>query len=394
MEANNPYVKEQDVEDNAVSIPTSALNIISELSEKCICKIKPTVEIIATGFFCAIPFPDKYNRLPVLVTNNHVLKNEDIAGGKIIRFSTNNEKYKFEIKIDIFRKRYTNEKYNITFIEIKKDIDKININSFLDIDDDIFDENYENLLDKKSVYLLHYPHGNLSEYSSGIIKGFFADEKYSFRHSCQTQKGSSGSPIINLLNHKVIGIHKGYKENLKYNIGTLLKEPINDFYTFITEKKESIEFLEKSLKNIVNNERLIEEKYYWGSYIESLGFIKNFNFIKNIFGVIRKYLKIKNKGKVYDHLKPLNFRDLYNNIIEQINKIKFQIENYNYDKISINELNDIEYNVNLINENFPGEKFNLLNEFYNSLERLIKKYLITILIAFKCFYLNFRKNHR
>ena len=366
MEANNPYVKEQDVEDNAVSIPTSALNIISELSEKCICKIKPTVEIIATGFFCAIPFPDKYNRLPVLVTNNHVLKNEDIAGGKIIRFSTNNEKYKFEIKIDIFRKRYTNEKYNITFIEIKKDIDKININSFLDIDDDIFDENYENLLDKKSVYLLHYPHGNLSEYSSGIIKGFFADEKYSFRHSCQTQKGSSGSPIINLLNHKVIGIHKGYKENLKYNIGTLLKEPINDFYTFITEKKESIEFLEKSLKNIVNNERLIEEKYYWGSYIESLGFIKNFNFIKNIFGVIRKYLKIKNKGKVYDHLKPLNFRDLYNNIIEQINKIKYQIENYNYDKISINELNDIEYNVNLINDSFPGEKINLLNEFYDS----------------------------
>ena len=97
----------------------------------------------------------------------------DITEGKIIRFSTNNEEHKFEIKIDENRKKYTNEKYDITFIEIKKDTDNININSFLDIDDEIFEENYENLIVKKSVYLLHYPHGNLSEYSSGIMKGFF-----------------------------------------------------------------------------------------------------------------------------------------------------------------------------------------------------------------------------
>jgi len=83
------------------------------------------------------------------------------------------------------------------------------------------------------------------------------DEKFSFRYSCQTQNGSSGSPVINLINHKVIGIHKSYKENLKYNIGTVLKDQINDFYLNIInpkvdnlENKESDEFLEKSLKNI------------------------------------------------------------------------------------------------------------------------------------------------
>ena len=168
-------VREKDIEDNAISIPTSALEIISDLAKKSICKIKSNQEEIATCFFCAIPFPDKYNKLPVLVTNNHVLKSEDIKDGKIIRFSKNNGEHKFEIKMCVKRKKYTNEKYDITFIEIKKDVDNININSFLDIDDGIFEENYENLLNKKSVYLLHYPHGNLLEYSSGLIKGFFAD---------------------------------------------------------------------------------------------------------------------------------------------------------------------------------------------------------------------------
>ena len=370
-------VREKDIEDNAISIPTSALEIISDLAKKSICKIKSNQEEIATCFFCAIPFPDKYNKLPVLVTNNHVLKSEDIKEGKIIRFSTNNGEHKFEIKMCVNRKKYTNEKYDITFIEIKKDVDNININSFLDIDDGIFEENYENLLNKKSVYLLHYPHGNLLEYSSGLIKGFFADEKFSFLHSCQTQKGSSGSPIINLLIHKVIGIHKGYKENLKYNIGTLLKEPINDFYSSITnpkvddsENKDTDEFLEKSLKNIVTRARKL--KYYFcgsSSYLDSIRFYSNVFQIQSILEVIRNYLNRKNKKEIKEkniYPKSLNFRDFYNKITKQINEVKYHVEHNNFNKISLEELNDIEYNVNLINENFPGEKVNLLNEFYNS----------------------------
>ena len=184
--------------------------------------------------------------MPVLITNNHVLKREDIINGKKITFSINNEKYKFEIFLDGKRKRYTNEKYDITFIEIKKDIDKLNINSFLDIDEDIFEENYKDILKNKSIYLLHYPHGNLSEYTSGVIKGFLLDKMYIFKHTCQTQKGSSGSPIINLINHKVIGIHIGYKENNNYNLGTLLKEPINEFYL---KKEEKFEDGEDTIQN-------------------------------------------------------------------------------------------------------------------------------------------------
>ena len=374
MGASNSYIKEKDIENNAISIPTSALEVILDLAKKSIGKIKSNEQDIATCFFCAIPFPDKYNRLPVLVTNNHVLKKDDITEGKIIRFSTNNEEHKFEIKIDENRKKYTNEKYDITFIEIKKDTDNININSFLDIDDETFEENLENLLVKRSVYLLHYPHGNLSEYSSGIMKGFFLDEKFSFRHSCQTQNGSSGSPVINLINHKVIGIHKGYKENLKYNIGTVLKDPINDFYLNITnpkvdnlENKESDEFLEQSLKNIDTQARII--KNVFSSYLGSIGFDGSVCLVINILEVIRNYLNRKNKKEIKErdiYPKSFNFRKFYNEIIKQINEVKYQVEHYNFNLISIEELNDIEYNVNLINESFPDEKVSLFDEFYNS----------------------------
>ena len=47
-------------------------------------------------------------------------------------------------------------------------------------------------------------------------------------HKCSTNKGSSGSPIINIDNNKVIGIHKKGVEN-KYNKGTFLNFPIKEF---------------------------------------------------------------------------------------------------------------------------------------------------------------------
>ena len=44
-------------------------------------------------------------------------------------------------------------------------------------------------------------------------------------------EGSSGSPIINLENNKVIGIHRGrYQKNYNFNIGTFLKIPINEYF--------------------------------------------------------------------------------------------------------------------------------------------------------------------
>ena len=63
--------------------------------------------------------------------------------------------------------------------------------------------------------------------SFGIIQGIFEERKYEFQHKCSTMFGSSGSPILNLKNNKLIGIHK--QGALNYNIATFLNGPIKEF---------------------------------------------------------------------------------------------------------------------------------------------------------------------
>ena len=113
-------IEEKDIDNNSISIPTSALKVILDLADKYICKIQKDNKEKGTGFFCAIPFPDKYQRLPVLITNNHILNNSDITEGKKIKFSINNEQLCFEIEMDNDRKKYTSEIYDVTIVEIKK----------------------------------------------------------------------------------------------------------------------------------------------------------------------------------------------------------------------------------------------------------------------------------
>ena len=50
--------------------------------KSCICKIFKENNVTGTGFFCKIPFQN--NLLPVLITNNHILGNEDIKLDKIV----------------------------------------------------------------------------------------------------------------------------------------------------------------------------------------------------------------------------------------------------------------------------------------------------------------------
>jgi hypothetical protein len=122
------------------SIPTSKLTIIIGQTKKSICKIECKDGGTGTGFFCIIPFPDKFNQLPVLITNNHVIKEEDIKENNEIKFSLDNEEIHSEIKINDDRKVYTNEKYDITIIEIKNK-DSLDFNSFLELDDQVFMDN-------------------------------------------------------------------------------------------------------------------------------------------------------------------------------------------------------------------------------------------------------------
>ena len=225
---NQNFIKEKVVNTDFKSISFESMKCILEQMDKNICKIKCKYGGYGTGFFCLIPFPDKLNLLPVLITNNHVLEENDIAQGKIIEFSFSNDKYFYRITIDNLRKKYTNIYYDSTFIEIKKN-DGLNINLFLEIDETIYKNNFsKEIYNGKPVYLLHYKYGINVEYSFGKIRNI--DNNNIIKHLCETQSGSSGSPILNFLNYKVMGIHAGYDIKEKLNLGIFIKEPIKEFY--------------------------------------------------------------------------------------------------------------------------------------------------------------------
>ena len=230
-ENNSQYTLQKTLIDHSESVPHESLKYILAQMENCICKIKCKGGY-GTGFFCAIPFPDLNNLLPVLITNNHVLGKKDIKIGKEIIFTTNNEKNFYKISIDTRRKVYTNEKpFDITIIELIKEDKNVLNNIFLEIDENILNSNittYDDVYNQKSIYLLHYPNGEKMEYSIGVIKNISLDN-CDIQHYCATKDGSSGCPIINLSNYKVVGVHKAAMEIKNWNLGTLLKGPIEDF---------------------------------------------------------------------------------------------------------------------------------------------------------------------
>ena len=215
-----------------------------------ICKIIKKEGEKGTGFFCKIPTSNN-DFLPVLITNNHVLKESDIDNGKIIEITINNDKGYGNITIDETRKKFTSKELDITIVEIKPD-DKIK--EFLDVDIDINNDIkiLEKTYRKKSIYILHYIYGNNITVSYGLTNGIVDKE---IHHICNTEKGSSGSPILSLDSFKVIGIHFGGPKNeqFKFNRGTLMKYAVEEFVNKVYNMKS------KNSNNIENKYKVLNE---------------------------------------------------------------------------------------------------------------------------------------
>ena len=226
---NIEYIKEASLKQSLSSISFEGMKIIQKQMEKSICKIHCGKDKHGTGFFCLIPFPDKINLLKVLITNDHVLSKNDLIKGKKVKISiNNNDDNSLIINIDEERKIFNLElPYDISLIEIKYNEGQhigLDTNSFLDLDKFIYEENPNNIYKQKTVYIIHYPFGKALKYSLGMIKQIYEDN-INLEHTCETEAGSSGSPIINLETYNVIGIHKGYYGKTKFNIGTFIKTP-------------------------------------------------------------------------------------------------------------------------------------------------------------------------
>ena len=327
---------------------------VKELEEKIkdkiiknICKFRyksDKDEIEGTGFLCKINYINN-TIMPVLITCNHLLekdfevKNDTLS---FLHYSKGQEKNE-NLNLKVKRIFYRNKDFDIIIIEIKEE-DNLDIFDFLSIDNSINIEN-PNLLNQK-VYLLHYPKSFIDVHiTQGYITHILSDSidnkgKYSY-FSILTDyasfSGSSGSPLINYKNNKVIGLHKGSKEenlievqNNKENIklAIIIKKAINQF------------IIDMSVQNNLNYISPI-------SYIDTIDIIYSFPYQNSIklFGTefverykMNKAIKIIHNGNEYsltEHF-PITNDDNQNGLF----KIKLK---------GVNMMTDLKYMFRFVN---------------------------------------------
>ena len=271
--------------------------------EKCVCKIFNNGKK-GTGFFTKYTYKNKINT--VLITNNHILNENEIKDGEEIIYTINNNDNDFrKISINKERKRYTNKILDVTIIEIEE---KDNIKEYIEIDDNIMNnieknninkeeiiKYYKNRYNGESIYILNYLNAKEIKVSYGLLLDI--NEDYEINHKCSTGNGSSGAPILSLENNKLIGLHCGApKSNMNYNKGTLILYPIIEYNKI---KKNN------SNNNMINPNKLNEIKIIYD--IKNKDKINLFgeNFIKNNKGKC----KIIIDNKEQDIIEELNIND-------------------------------------------------------------------------------------
>ena len=281
--------------------------IILDQMKKSVCKIE-SIKGNATAFFAYLPYLDK--KFPVLITTNHIINEEIILESNLFKVTINDGKEKKFIDLNESRKIYTNIKYDTTIIEIKPEKDKIH--NFLEVDKYIFNE--ELTLFNESIYMLHYQKFGKelkSSVSYGSTKSI--EDDYNINYFCYAEKSSAGGPILNIGNNKLIGLHTNGGDN--FNIGTLLKNPINEYINDF---------------NLINKNNIIE-KNNKKDEIKKKNKIKN-NKIKNEIHILLKIEKDDINNDIYfldnsarhNNLKELN----ESNVILFINDFKLKYKKY------------------------------------------------------------------
>ena len=310
-------IKEKYIENTLAPISIKTTEIILDQMKNCICKIHIEGNK-GTGFFIKFKYNNKLLRL--LITSNHILNRKELKPGNDINISLNNEKILKTIKIDSKRKKYTNEKLDITIIEIK---DEDKIQNFLLLDDNMINNtinNYNEQYKNESIYILNYLNGKEIFTSLGILNNI---EDNKIFHKCNTDISSSGSPIILLKNNKVIGVHNSYDKNNNFNFGMLIKKPLLEYIKLNeVNKNKNTKIVRKKI--ILENK--IENKININNYIIAEINIKEEDIGKKI-RIINSFEEYKRNHGIYD----IEEKDyyLYENEKEIKSNCKIKINNKN-----------------------------------------------------------------
>lgn len=223
-------------------------------------------------------------------------------------------------------------------------------------------------MDKKSIYIIHYPKNvneNKHVYCSFGILNEIKENKSEINYLCSTEKGSSGSPILSLDTREVIGLHKGTTKDYNYNIGVLMRDIIVELLNHINNK-----FPQKYNSSI--NDYLNSNLHFNYNKLE---FINNndYNNLKNLNNSKNYQLNNGNQNNI-GNLKinnieenNLNESKIYNNYIKNDYINDNYLKNQYYNKIPYNKSLNIKYN-NIVNNEYiynNGGINNYINKFNN-----------------------------
>ena len=199
----------------------------NEIKNK-ICKITLENGKKGIGYFCII-HSSLYKLMTVLITNNYLINQSFLLypTNKLELVINNTIKRQIDLKSRI---TYTNKKYDITYIQIFKDKD--NINDFFELDYNVLNIN------EKEIYIFNHLDMQKCNLSYGkIINNNF----FEFDYICRVNNISKGKLILNLMNNKIIGIHKEF--NIEKNNGEGIF--LNYFLSKLTYSGEDIFELNK-----------------------------------------------------------------------------------------------------------------------------------------------------
>ena len=375
---------EQKIKNMPDPVKITGTETILNQMKNCICKIRIN-RTNGTGFFCTINCKNK--KINVLMTNYHIINEKSYIENNELNLFINDDKDVKILNLGIMRKTYFNEKYDLAMIELKEED---NINHFLELDDNLFKNEIKAFYKDISIYVIQYPLGNNAAVSYGLSNGI---NNFEINHTCSTEYGSSGSPILNLANNKVIGIHKKSAKNFNYNIGTCLQFPLNDFFgkdeiiiNIIKKENEKnnetynnllnkYEKIKKEFKEII---RIIDNniptfynqigkklKHILFSNVKGYKNVLKLNYGTTIDQMLRIYLKIIKREFLYNNNQKVCF--IYNaNMIKFGNKTRIEcfFRYIDFPKIIVNLIDDYFY------PDKEEEQYNIRNFYYSLISEI------------------------
>lgn len=188
-------------------------------------------------WFCLYLYPD----FKVLITNceninDELLEKEKeldllIKGREILKCINLNDRIK-----------YTIEDYNISMIKINEDKD--DIHDYFGLDEIMWIQETNKLINE-SIYILQNSNNNIY-ICLGFLTEIIIDNENNFIYISRLKNNNLNSPILNLTNHKLIGINIKNNEKSYSNIGLFIYYPLKKFIDKTYYKRMSVkEFASK-----------------------------------------------------------------------------------------------------------------------------------------------------